>query len=48
MLVGVYLDPSWSYTTSKSVESGNYEAFVMVLYFHFINEIMFYKEKRQN
>ena len=30
-----------SSTTSKSAERGNYEAFVMVLFFHFINEIMF-------
>ena len=41
MLVGVYLDPRRSSTTSKSAESGNYEAFVMVLYCHFINEVMF-------
>ena len=32
MLVGVYLDPRRSSTTSKSAESGNYEAFVVVLY----------------
>ena len=36
MLVGVYLDPRRSSTTSKSAERGNYEAFVMVLYCHFI------------
>ena len=41
MLVGLYLDPRRSSTTSKSAESGNYEAFVMVLYCHFINEVMF-------
>ena len=29
MLVGVYLDPRPSSTTSQSAESGNYEAFVM-------------------
>ena len=32
MLVGVYLDPRQSSTTSKSAESGNYEAFVVVHY----------------
>ena len=32
MLVGVYLDTRRSSTTSKYAESGNYEAFVMVLY----------------
>ena len=42
MLVGVYLDPRRSSTTSKSAESENYEVFVMVLYFDFINEVMFY------
>ena len=31
MLVGIYLDPRQSSTTSKSAESGNYEAFVVVL-----------------
>ena len=41
MLVGVHLDPRRSSTTSKSAESGNYEAIVMVLYCHFINEVMF-------
>ena len=41
MLVGVYLDPRRSSTPSKSAENGNYEAFVMVLYCHFINEVMF-------
>ena len=30
MPVGVYLDPRWSSSTSKSAESGNYEAFVVV------------------
>ena len=40
MLVGVYLDPRRSSTTTKSEESGNYEAFVMVLYYHSINEVM--------
>ena len=30
MLVGVYLDPRQSSITSKSKESGNYEAFVVV------------------
>ena len=34
-------------TTSKSAESGKYEAFVMVLYYHFINEIMFYFSRRR-
>ena len=34
MLVGVYLDPRRSSTNSKSAESGNYEAFGMVLYCH--------------
>ena len=29
MLVGVYLDPKWSSTTSKYTEIGNYEAFVV-------------------
>ena len=33
MLGGVYLDPRRSSTTSKSAESGNYEAFVVVHYF---------------
>ena len=32
MFAGVYLDPTWSSTPSKSVESGNYEACVVVLY----------------
>ena len=32
MLVGVYLDPRRSSTTSKYAESGNYEAFVVVHY----------------
>ena len=32
MLVGVYLDPRQSSTTSKSAESGNYEVFVVILY----------------
>ena len=32
MLVGVYLDPRRYSMTSKSVENGNYEAFVVVLY----------------
>ena len=32
MLVGVYLDPRRSSTTSKSAEIGNYEAFVVVHY----------------
>ena len=32
MLVGVYLDPRQSSTTSKSAESGNYEAYVNVLF----------------
>ena len=41
MLVGVYLDPRRSFTTSNSAESRNYEAFVMVLYSHLINEVMF-------
>jgi hypothetical protein len=41
MLVGVYLDPRQSSTTSKSAESGKYEAFVMVLYCRFINEVIF-------
>ena len=40
MLVGVYLDPRRSSTTSKTAESGIYEAFVMVLYCHFINEVL--------
>ena len=31
MLVGVYLDPRQSSTTSKSAESRDYEAFVVVL-----------------
>ena len=31
-VVGVYLDPRRSSTTSKSTESGNYEAFVVVHY----------------
>ena len=39
MLVGVYLDPRQSSTTSKSAENGSYEAFVTVLYLHFINEL---------
>ena len=29
---GVHLDPRWFSTTSKSEESGNYEAIVVVLY----------------
>ena len=41
MLFEVYLDSRWSSTTSKSAESGNYEAFVTVLYCHFINEVIF-------
>ena len=41
MLVGVYLDPRRSLTTSKFAESGNYEAFVMVLNCQFKNEVMF-------
>ena len=48
MLVEVYLDPRRSYTTSKSAESGNQEAFVMVLYCHFINDEIFQQEERQN
>ena len=32
MLVGVSLDPRRSFTTLQSVDSGNYEAFVLVLY----------------
>ena len=32
MLAGLYLDPRWSSTTSKSAESGNYEAFVVLHY----------------
>ena len=32
MLVGAYLDPIQSSTTSKSAESGNYEAFVVFHY----------------
>ena len=32
MLVGVYLDPRLSSTTSKSAESGNHGAFVVVHY----------------
>ena len=45
MLVGIYLDPRRSSTTSESAESGKYEAFVMVLYFNFINEVMFSKRR---
>ena len=30
MLIGVYLDPRRSSTTSKSADSGNYEAFFVV------------------
>ena len=41
MLVGVYQDPRRSSTTSKSAESGNYEAFVTVFYCHFMCEVMF-------
>ena len=48
MLVGVYLDPMRSSTTSKSAESGNYEALVMVLYYHFINEVMFNFSRRRD
>ena len=44
MLVGVYLGPRRSSTPSKYAESGNYEAFVMVCYCHFINEVMFLVE----
>ena len=32
MLVGVYLEPRQASDSSKSAESGNYEAFVVVLY----------------
>ena len=42
---GVHLDPRRSSTTSKSAESGNEEAFVVVLYFHFIDEVMFSKRR---
>ena len=30
--------------TSKSTESENYEAFIMIFYYHFINEVMFWLE----
>ena len=39
MLVGVYIDLRQSSTTSKSAESGNEEAFVIVLYCHFFYEV---------
>ena len=45
MLVGIYLNHKRSSTNSKSAESGNYEAFVMVFYCHFINKVMFCKSR---
>ena len=47
MIVGVHLDPRWSSTTSKSAKSGNYEAFVMVFYCHFIIKLCFSRRGEQ-
>ena len=49
MLVGVYLDPRRSSTNSKSAESGNYEAFGMVLYCHLKkSNVLVGGEKKRN